>query len=122
MNQESPYQALDQAQTHAYLSYLGLVVPPVGIIFGILSNRVTSQLHASNPDDAAALNHVRTVALWGIIASVVSAVVSILALVYLWIWPSYVIDKVSKDADQSLQEYDKAMKDATDTINSLYSQ
>jgi len=76
--------AFYKAQTLAYWSFAGLVIPLIGVICGALSKSRLMGLKANNPKDAVAIRKTYQIARWGYGISVVLLVLEIAVGGLLW--------------------------------------
>ncbi|HEX7368609.1 MAG TPA: hypothetical protein VF261_03040 [Candidatus Saccharimonadales bacterium] len=77
----NPYavDAYYKAQSLAYWSFIGLLIPLLGVILGALSRSRLRSLVSNDPDERAELEHVWRVASWGFGLSVTLLVLEIIA-------------------------------------------
>jgi hypothetical protein len=72
-------EAFYKAQSLAYWSFLGLLIPVVGIICGAMSRSRLRDLEGTNEDEQYKIDHARHIAGWGVGLSIVCLIVQLIA-------------------------------------------
>lgn len=79
MNNRRALEVYFKAQSLAYWSLIGLVIPIAGIILASLSRSRLHMLRANDEDDFADIEHVSQVAAWGLGLSIGALVLQVIA-------------------------------------------
>lgn len=93
-----------KAQALSYWSYVGLLIPVVGIILAILSRSKISGVVGSNDDEQYDLDHTRRVAMGGLIVSIVVLVLGTIGSVWWYIDYNNAVNRLNDQLNSSLFE------------------
>jgi amino acid transporter len=112
-------RVFEKGETLAHLSYLGLVIPMLGIVLGAMSLHTINPLCATNEDDAYKIHKAKLHAKWGIGLSIVSIIIMICCYVGVIVATHSATDKLNTATQQTMQDINQSVQDTTDFINTL---
>jgi hypothetical protein len=74
-------ETFNKARAYAYWSLVGLVIPIVGIILGLMSKSILKTLTAANENENEEMNRIWSLASWGVGLSIAGIVVWIITVI-----------------------------------------